>query len=122
MNPSRIPARTVTATQSEASEGHLSSSDTQRFSAPARWPNITELLANAGHITVGHIAPIEGVAVAANEYQLLVTLVRRSGEPVDGLLQRLDHAIGEALNRGVHTNEIEGGHFILAGPERIVPQ
>jgi hypothetical protein len=97
----------------------MSSSETPPI-PPPRWPNITALIANAGHITVGHIAPVDDVAVAADESMLLATLVRRPGEPVDGLLERLDCAIGEALNNGIRTNEIEGGHFILAGPERIV--
>jgi hypothetical protein len=80
------------------------------------------LLEKAGHITVGRIAPIDGVAVAADEYMLLATLVHRPGEPVDALLQRLDDAIGQALHHGIRTNEIEGGYFILAGPKRIVPE
>lgn len=80
----------------------------------AHWPNITALLSQSGHITIGRIAHIDGVAVAALKHQLVVTLVRQSGEPVDALLQRLDAAIGEALDAGVHTNEIENGYFILA--------
>lgn len=81
----------------------------------ARWPNITALLSRSGHITIGTIAHIDGVAVAALKHKLLATLLRKSGEPVDALLHRLDSAIGEALGSGVHTNEIENGYFILAG-------
>lgn len=80
----------------------------------ADWPNITALLSRSGHITIGKIAHIDGVAVAALKHELVVTLVRRSGEPVDALLRRLDIAIGEALGSGVHTNEIENGYFVLA--------
>lgn len=80
----------------------------------AHWPNITALLSQSGHITIGRIAHIDGVAVAALKHQLVVTLVRQSGESLDALLRRLDVAIGEALGAGVHTNEIENGYFVLA--------
>jgi hypothetical protein len=80
----------------------------------ARWPNITKLLENAGHITVGYIAPIEGAAVAADEHALLATLVRQPGEPFDVLIERLDHAIGQALYHGIRANEIKDGCFELA--------
>jgi len=45
---------------------------------------------------LGHVAPIEGAAVAVNVQALLATLVRRDGESVPNLLQRLDEAIGRA--------------------------
>jgi hypothetical protein len=82
----------------------------------AHWPNITALLSRSGHITIGTIAHIDGVAVAALNHKLVATLVRQTGEPIDALLRRLDTAIGEALGSGVPTNEIENGYFILAGP------
>jgi hypothetical protein len=81
-----------------------------------RWPSIAALLEQAGHITVGCVPPIDGVAIAASEHALLATIVRHEGESLDELLQRLDEAIGRALHDGVHTNEIEGGEFMLAGP------
>jgi len=81
----------------------------------AHWPNITALLSRSGHITIGKVAHIDGVAVAALKHRLVVTLVRQSDEPVHALLRRLDAAIGEALGSGVPTNEIENGYFILAG-------
>jgi len=100
--------------QPEANGEYLSSRNSPPSEAPAaRWPYITALLAKAGHITIGHIAPIEAAAVAADEHTLLATLVRRPGESVDDLLGRLDYAIGQALNHGIHANEIEGGHFVL---------
>jgi hypothetical protein len=66
---------------------------------------------------LGHVAPIEGAAVAVNEQALLATLVRRDGESVPDLLQRLDEAIGRALTQGTVTNEINGGRFRLAPPQ-----
>ena len=89
-------------------------SDTER---DPRWPHIATLLARAGgQITLGRIAPIEGAAVAADERAVLATLVRRDGESVYELLQRLDEAIGAALRQGVVTNEINRGQFRLARP------
>ena len=85
---------------------------------PDRWPHIATLLANGGHITVGYIPPINGAAIAADEHSLLATIARRPGESFDDLLQRLDQAIGRALNEGIQTNEIEGGRFMLAAPRK----
>lgn len=81
-----------------------------------RWRHVTALLEKRGHITVGYVTPIEGAAIAADEHTLFATVVRRPDEPFDELLQRLDDAIGSALNGGATTNEIEGGHFVLATP------
>jgi len=82
-----------------------------------RWPHIAALLARTGgHITLGRIAPIEGAAVAVDERAVIATLVRRDGESVHELLQRLDEAIGAALHQGAVTNEINGGQFRLARP------
>lgn len=81
--------------------------------------NIARLLGQGGHITVGNIAPINGAAVAADEHVLLATLLRGPDETVEALLQRLDDAVGEALDDGKLTNEIEGGRFILAGQAGI---
>jgi hypothetical protein len=79
-----------------------------------QWPNITLFLEKAGHITIGQVAHVEGAAIAADERTVFVTLVRRPDEPLEGLLQRLDRAIGQALHEGIHTNEVEGGEFVLA--------
>jgi hypothetical protein len=81
----------------------------------AQWPNITELLDQAGgHISIGRMPPIEGAAVAVNDQTLVAGLIRRNGETFSDLLQRLDTAIGKALHEGVTTNEINGGRFRLA--------
>ena len=93
------------------------SADDNRPEPLQRWPHITALLANAGHITIGYVASIEGAAVAADQHTLLATVVRRPGEPLDELLQRLDHAVHRALNEGVYTNEIQDGRLILATPK-----
>lgn len=82
-----------------------------------QWPNIIELLDQAGgHIGIGRMPPIEGVAVT--ETQLIACLMRRHWESFPELLQRLDAAIGKALHEGVVTNEVNGGRFRLA-PQRV---
>jgi hypothetical protein len=78
------------------------------------WSHITTLIARGGHVTFGRIAPIEGAAVAADEHTMLAALVRRDGESVPQLLARLNEAIGQAVTRGVVTNEVNGGKFALA--------
>jgi hypothetical protein len=93
-------------------------SDDSPPTAPDRWPHIAALVANNGHITFGYIPPIQGAAIAADEHSLLATIVRRPEESLDDLLQRLDQAIGRALNEGIPTNEIEGGHFMLAASKK----
>ena len=84
-----------------------------------QWPNIVELLDQAGgHIGIGRMPPIDGAAVAVTETELIASLVRRDGESFPELLQRLDVAIGKALHGGVVTNEVNGGRFRLA-PQRV---
>jgi len=84
-----------------------------------QWPNIVELLEQAGgHIGIGRMPPIEGAAVAVTDTELIASLVRRDGESFPELLQRLDEAIGKALHEGVVTNEVNGGRFRLA-PQRV---
>lgn len=83
----------------------------------SHWLHITALLARpGGSITLGQVAPIERAAVAVDEQALFASLVRRDGESVNDLLQRLDAAIGAALQQGVITNEINDGNFRLARP------
>jgi len=80
-----------------------------------QWPNITELLDQAGgHISIGRMPPIEGAAIAVNDQTLVAGLVRGDGESFADLLQRLDAAIGKALHEDVTINEINGGRFRLA--------
>ncbi len=80
-----------------------------------RWPHIAALLDSPeGHITLGHMPPIDGAAIAVDHQALLVSLVRRPNESFPELLQRLDEAIGKAVHEGTVTNEINGGRFRLA--------
>ena len=69
--------------------------------------NIVELIECDGQITLGHVHPIRNcVATATDEAQCLAMLVRRDGETLDDLLQRLDAAIADANENGTFADEI----------------
>ena len=68
-------------------------------------PYIGELL-KYGQITVGNVRPVGCVAVAHDGRQTVSMLLRRDGESVTELLNRLDLAIAKALHEGVHTDEV----------------
>jgi hypothetical protein len=67
--------------------------------------NIAELIRH-GQITVGVIRPMGCVAIANDAHQSLAMLVRRKGESLPQLLERLDLAVGKALHEEIYTDEI----------------
>ena len=67
--------------------------------------NIAELIRH-GQITVGVIRPMGCVAIANDAHQSLAMLVRRKGESLPQLLERLDLAVGKALHDEIYTDEI----------------
>jgi hypothetical protein len=82
---------------------------------PARstpWPTIEAFLATEeGDITVGSIGhnPLLGYTdVASDEHNMLVALVRRPDETLRHLLDRLENALGPAVEHQVFTDEING--------------
>jgi hypothetical protein len=69
--------------------------------------NITALVEGGGEITLGHLDAIaKCVATATDDTQCLAMLVRRKGESLDALLQRLDAAIFDAYENEHFTDEI----------------
>jgi len=69
--------------------------------------NIVELIEGDGQITLGHVAPVRNcVATAPDEARCLAMLVRRDGETLDDLLQRLDAAIADAYEKDRFADEI----------------
>jgi hypothetical protein len=68
--------------------------------------NIESLIDGNGDITVGVVGPVRCGATAADEDQCLAMLVRRPGESLMDLLQRLDAAIGDAYENNVYIDEI----------------
>ena len=59
-----------------------------------------------GQITVGVIRPMGCVAIANDAHQSLAMLVRRKGESLPQLLERLDASVGKALHEEIYTDEI----------------
>ena len=68
--------------------------------------NIETLIDEGGNISVGALHPYGCVASAADEHNSLAMLVRRQGETLKALLQRLDTAIGVAWSDGIFTDEV----------------
>ncbi|WP_435106800.1 hypothetical protein [Arhodomonas sp. AD133] len=69
-------------------------------------PNIDTLLADDGHINIGHLDPVGQVAVATDEHNALAMLRRRPHESLADILLRLDAAIEAATEHGEFTDEI----------------
>jgi len=84
--------------------------------AEVQWIHIDALMRAGGQITLGRMAPLDGVAVAADDHNLYAVLRRRPDETFTALLQRLDQAIGVAQNGGARTNEINDSRYVLKPP------
>ncbi len=68
--------------------------------------NIEELVDCDGQITLGNMKPVGCIAVANDESNTLVMLRRRPGESFTALLERLDHAIGRAVEFDEYLDEV----------------
>jgi len=69
-------------------------------------PAIEELLAREGQVSVGAIHPIRCAAIANDDHNMLAALVRRPGETLQQLLERLDRAVELALEQDIFTDDI----------------
>jgi hypothetical protein len=86
-------------------------SSSRRKSASPKAPsnalaNIEFLIDGNGDITLGAVGPVRCAATAADEDQCLAMLVRRPGESLAELLQRLDAAIGDAYENSIFIDEV----------------
>ena len=79
------------------------------------WRHIDALLEAGGHVTLGHVEPFEGVAIAANTKEVFAVLKRGSGEGAAQLLERLEQALSSAARGGERVNEV-GAAFGLQRP------
>ena len=83
-----------------------------RKSGPSTpWPIIEEFLdAEQGTISLGAIndASIGYAAVASDDHNMLVALVRSRRETLHQLLDRLEKALGPALEEQIYIDEING--------------
>jgi hypothetical protein len=85
-------------------------SSAKKPAASTPWPTIEAFLdAEEGDITLGSIdhSPSLGyTAVASDDHNMLVALVRRSGETLHQLLDRLERGLGPAIEDQVFIDEI----------------
>jgi hypothetical protein len=73
------------------------------------WPTLEDFLdSEEGSLSLGStgIASLGYTAVASDEHNMLVALVRRSGETLHQLLDRLEQALGPAIDEQVFVDEI----------------
>lgn len=81
----------------------------RRASTP--WPTIEDFLASEeGTITLGAInhSSLGYTAIASDEHSMLVALVRKNRETLHQLLDRLERALGPAIDDQVFVDEING--------------
>lgn len=80
--------------------------------ASTPWPTIEAFLdAEVGDITLGGIGynPELGyTAIASDEHNMLVALVRRPRETLHQLLDRVESALGPAIEEQIFIDEING--------------
>lgn len=74
---------------------------------------IEALIEEGGEITLGALPPHECAATAADGSNCLAMLVRRKGESLNALLQRLDKAIGLAWSNDMFIDEVNDGESDL---------
>lgn len=79
-----------------------------RKNKPTHFKNIDALVKSGGEVTIGRIGPVRCGATAPTEDQLLAMLVRRPGESLQELLDRLDRAIVKAWDEEEYIDEING--------------
>ena len=79
------------------------------------WPHLAAFIKAGGHITIGCVAPIESVAIAANEAQVFAVLKPGEQESLPALLGRLEAALMQATYSGEPVNEV-GPEFVLERP------
>jgi hypothetical protein len=75
------------------------------------WPTIEAFLdTEEGDITLGVInhSSLGYTAIASDEHNMLVALVRKDGETLHQLLDRLERALGPAIDDQVFVDEING--------------
>ena len=86
-------------------------SSTRNSGPSTPWPTIEEFLdAEQGTISLGAIndASLGYTAVASDEHDMLVALVRTRGETLHQLLDRLEKALRPALEEQIYVDEING--------------
>jgi len=102
------PARTRRKT---AAPKRPRASSAPKRGASTPWTTIEEFLdTGEGDITLGAInhSSLRYTAVATDHHNMLVALVRGRGETLHQLLDRLEQALGPALEDQIYVDEING--------------
>jgi hypothetical protein len=82
----------------------------------SQWTHIDALMKAGGQITLGRMAPLDGVAVAADDHNLYAVLRRKPEETFTELLNRLDEAVAIAKKGGPRANEVDDKRYVLRPP------
>jgi len=84
-------------------------SSATKLKASTPWPTIEEFLdTEEGTVSLGAInhSSLGYTAVASDEHDMLVALVRKRGETLHQLLDRLERALSPAIEDQVYVDEI----------------
>ena len=81
-----------------------------------QWTHLDALVKAGGQITLGRMAPLDGVAVAADDHNLYAVLRRKPEETFAEFLKRLDEAVAVAQSGGPRANEIDDKRYVLRPP------
>jgi hypothetical protein len=75
--------------------------------ADAFCPALEALIGDGGQITLGAVGLVRNAAIAAMPAGMLAALVRRKGETLPQILQRLDAALEQAVIENRVINEMK---------------
>ncbi|HWH39369.1 MAG TPA: hypothetical protein VNU21_05985 [Usitatibacter sp.] len=100
----KAKARTPRRVNAETASSAASASST---SATLVLPNLEAFLeTDDPQISIGVIGPIQCAVVSADPHNMLAALVRRPGETLQQLLERLDAAVLLAMEQDIFTDDI----------------
>lgn len=77
-----------------------------QLKSDALCPALEALIGDGGQITLGAVGPVRNAAIAAMPTGMLAALVRRKGETLPQILQRLDAALVQAVLENRVINEM----------------
>jgi hypothetical protein len=104
-------ARATRNRSKAAAQKRQRTSPAPKRGASTPWPTIEEFFnCGDGEITLGAInhSSLRYTAVANDGHNMLVALVRGRGETLHQLLDRLEQALGPALEDQIYVDEING--------------
>ena len=87
--------------------------------AAPRLPHLEDLLKQGGSYLIGDTKSIQGVAIASDPGCVYAALMRRKGETLDALHERLDRIVGQVMREEIEpVNEVPGGRFYVGKKRR----